>query len=142
MVLNSHARNLKIHSDPHCHLLQCHRITHAGATLGHRDMQPFISALFSEKNKILMHSENLIFPFSQKWASLVAQLVKNPPAMQETLVRSLGWEDPLEKGKAIHSSTLDWRIPWTVQSYGFTKSLTQLSDFHSTYLDDLDCQAN
>ena len=47
-------------------------------------------------------------------ASLVAQLVKNPPAMQETWVRSLGWEDPLEKGKATHSSILTWRIPWTV----------------------------
>ena len=47
-------------------------------------------------------------------ASLVAQLVKNLPAMQETWVRSLGWEDPLEKGKATHSSILAWRIPWTV----------------------------
>ena len=47
-------------------------------------------------------------------ASLVAQLVTNPPAMQETWVQSLGWEDPLEKGKATHSSILDWRIPWTV----------------------------
>ena len=46
-------------------------------------------------------------------ASLVAQLVMNLPAMQETWVRSLGWEDPLEKGKATHSSTLAWRIPWT-----------------------------
>ena len=44
----------------------------------------------------------------------VAQLVKNPPAMRETWVRSLGWEDPLEKGKATHSSILVWRIPWTV----------------------------
>ena len=43
--------------------------------------------------------------------SLIAQLVKNPPAMQETLVRSLGWEDPLEKGKATHSNILAWRIP-------------------------------
>ena len=48
--------------------------------------------------------------------SLLAQLVKNPPAMQETLVRSLGWEDPLEKGTATHSSVLAWRIPWTVYS--------------------------
>ena len=48
------------------------------------------------------------------WASLVAQLVKNPPAMWETWVRSLGWEDPLEKGKATYSSILGWRIPWTV----------------------------
>ena len=46
-------------------------------------------------------------------ASLVAQLVKNLPAMWETWVRSLGWEDPLEKGKATHSSILAWRIPWT-----------------------------
>ena len=48
------------------------------------------------------------------WAFLVAQLVKNLPATWETWVRSLGWEDPLEKGKATHSSILAWRIPWTV----------------------------
>ena len=48
------------------------------------------------------------------WASLVAQLVKNPPAMQQTWVRSLGWEDPLEEGMATHSSILAWRVPWTV----------------------------
>ena len=47
-------------------------------------------------------------------ASLVAQLVKNPPAMQETWVQSLGWKDPLEKGEATHSSILAWRIPWTI----------------------------
>ena len=47
-------------------------------------------------------------------ASLVAQLVKNLPAMQETWVQSLGWEDPLEKGRSTHSSILAWRIPWTV----------------------------
>ena len=47
-------------------------------------------------------------------ASLVAQLVKNPPAMWETCVRSLGCEDPLEKGKATHFSIVAWRIPWTV----------------------------
>ena len=45
---------------------------------------------------------------------LVAQLVKKPPAMQETWVQFLGWEDPLEKGMATHSSILAWRIPWTV----------------------------
>ena len=48
------------------------------------------------------------------WASLVAQLVKNLPAMQKTWVWSLGWEDPLEKGKATYSSILAWKIPWTV----------------------------
>ena len=56
------------------------------------------------------------FRFLGTWASLVAQLVKNPLAMWETWVRSLGWEDPLEKGKATHSSILAWRIPWTVWS--------------------------
>ena len=44
----------------------------------------------------------------------VAQLVKNPPAMWETWVQSLGWEDPLEQGNATPSSILAWRIPWTV----------------------------
>ena len=44
----------------------------------------------------------------------MAQLVKNPPAMWEAWVQSLGWEDPLEKGKATHSSTVAWRIPWTI----------------------------
>ena len=47
------------------------------------------------------------------WASLIAQLVKNPPAMQETPVRFLGGEDPLEKEMATHSSILAWKIPWT-----------------------------
>ena len=51
-------------------------------------------------------------------SSLGAQLVKNLPAVWETWVRSLGWEDPLEKGKATHSSILAWRTPWTVQSMG------------------------
>ena len=46
-------------------------------------------------------------------ASLVAQMVKNPPATQETRVRALGWEHPLEKGMATHYSILAWRIPWT-----------------------------
>ena len=52
------------------------------------------------------------------WASLVAQLVKNSPAMQETWVRSLGREDPLEKKMATHSSILTWRILWTDESGG------------------------
>ena len=58
--------------------------------------------------------EGLGYPLQYSWASLVAQLVKNPPAMWETWVQSLGWEDPLEKEKATHSSVLAWRIPWTV----------------------------
>ena len=51
------------------------------------------------------------YPFQYYWAFLVSQMVKNPPAMQETRVQSLGWEDPLEEGIAIHSSILAWRIP-------------------------------
>ena len=58
--------------------------------------------------------EGLGYTLQYSWASLVAQLVKNLPAMQEIRVLSLRWEDPLEKGKASHSSILDWRIPWTV----------------------------
>ena len=58
--------------------------------------------------------EGIGYPLQYSWASPVAQLVKNPPAMRETRVRSLGWEDPPEKGKATHSSILAWRIPWTV----------------------------
>ena len=64
-------------------------------------------------------------------ATLIAQLVKNPPAMQETpetVVQFLGREDPLEKGKATHSSILAWRIPWTQRVHGVSKSRTRLSD--------------
>ena len=58
--------------------------------------------------------EGIGYPLQYFGASLVAQLVKNPSAMWETWVRSLGWEDPLEKGKATHFSILAWRIPRTV----------------------------
>ena len=58
--------------------------------------------------------EGIGYPLQYSWASFVAQVVKNPPAIQENWVRSLGWEDPLEKEKATHSSILAWRISWTV----------------------------
>ena len=58
------------------------------------------------------------YPLQYSWASLVAQLVKNPPAMWETWVQFLGWEDPLAKGKATYSSILVLRVPWAVQSMG------------------------
>ena len=69
------------------------------------------------------------FTILLKRASLVAQMVKNLPAMLETWVRSLGWEDPLEKGMATHSSILAWRIPmgkgiWQATVNGVTKSQT------------------
>ena len=58
-------------------------------------------------------------------ASLVAQMAKNLPAMQETWVQSLGWEDPLEKEMATHSSILTWRIPWTEKPGGFPETLSE-----------------
>ena len=65
--------------------------------------------------------EGIGYPLQHFWASLVAQLVKNLPAMRETWVQSLGWEDPLEKGKATQSSILAWRISWTIQSMGLQR---------------------
>ena len=62
--------------------------------------------------------EGIGYPLQYSWASLVAQLVKNPPAMQETWVRSLGWKDSLEKEKTTHSSILAYLIPWTIKSMG------------------------
>ena len=56
-------------------------------------------------------AEGIGYPLQYSWTSLVTQLVKNPPAMRETWVQSLGWEDPLEKGKATHSSIQAWRSP-------------------------------
>ena len=58
--------------------------------------------------------EGIGYPLQYSWAPLVAQLVKNPSAMRETWVPSLGWEGLLEKGKTTHSSILGWRIPWTI----------------------------
>ena len=57
--------------------------------------------------------EEIGYPLQHSWASLVAQTVNHLPIMRETKVQSLGWEDPLEKGMATHSSILAWRILWT-----------------------------
>ena len=73
--------------------------------------------------------EGIGYPLQYLGASLVAQLLKNPPAMWETWVWSLGWEDPLEKGKATHSSILAWRIPWTIV-YGVARSRTERLSLH------------
>ena len=77
--------------------------------------------------------EGMGYPLQYSWASLVAQTVKNPPAMWETWVRSLVWEDPLEEGMGTHSSILAWRIlmdrgAWQAIIHGVTKSQTQLSN--------------
>ena len=62
------------------------------------------------------------------YASLVAQMVKNPPVKRETWIGSLGWEDPLEEGVATHSSILAWRIPWTEEPGGLQSVGSQESD--------------
>ena len=72
-------------------------------------------------------------------ASLIAQLVKNPPAVQETWVWSMGWEDPLEKGNATHSSILAWSTPWTIYSPWGHKESDTMSDFHFQIIADGDC---
>ena len=89
--------------------------------------------LFSSLNSFLSDSVFSLWIIFCLTASLVAQLVKNPPAMQKTWVKFLGWEDLLEKGMATHSSILSWEIPWLekpggLQSMG-PQSLTRLSDF-------------
>ena len=76
-------------------------------------MRTFVEISF-EQNVVLFE----LFSFTTcrgTRASLVAQLVENPPAMRETWVWSLSWEDSLEEGKALHSSILAWRIPWTME---------------------------
>ena len=69
--------------------------------------------------------EGIGYPLQYSWASFVAQLVKNPLAVWETWVSSMGWEDPLEKGKATHSSILAWRIPWTEEPGGLQSTGSQ-----------------
>ena len=73
------------------------------------------------------------YPLQYSRTSLVAQLIKIPPAMQETWVWSLGWEDPLGKGKATHSSILTWRIPCTCSPWGHKLSDTT-ERFHSLFI--------
>ena len=72
-----------------------------------------VSAIHQHESTIGIH---MSLPLER--ASPIAQLVKNLPAMQETWDRSLGWEDPLEKGMATHSSILAWKIPWTEEPGG------------------------
>ena len=62
--------------------------------------------------------EGIVYPLQYSWASLVTQLIQNPPAMQEAWVRSLGWEDPLDEGMTTHPSILAWRVPWTEKPGG------------------------
>ena len=81
--------------------------------------------------------EGIGYPLQYSWASLLAQMVTNPPATQETWVWSLGWEDPLEEGTTTHSSILAWKIPWTeapcgLQSMGSQRVRHNRATKHST----------
>ena len=87
---------------------------------------PLASPSYRSRVTGLFNRQGIGYPLQYSWASLVAQLVKNPPAMWETWIRSLGWEDPLEKGMATHSSILAWRIPWTYNPWGHKESDTTL----------------
>ena len=80
-----------------------------------------------------LSGEGIGYSLQYSWGSLVAQRVKNLPAMQETWVRSLAWEDPLEEGMATHSSILAWRIPKDrgarrATAHWVTESRTRLSE--------------
>jgi len=91
------------------HLKNEKKIKNLFPEMGKHEMRSQIKALTTKfsPNKCMLLLDRQSHP--------VAQTVKNLPAMQETRVRSLGWEDPLDKGMAIHSSILAWRIPWTAK---------------------------
>ena len=93
-------------------------VPQSGRSLGEGKGYPFQYSGLGNSMDCIVHrvtkSQTQLNDFHVHRASLVAQLVKNPPAMWETWARSLGREDPLEKGKATHSNILAWRIPWTV----------------------------
>ena len=104
-----------------------HQLVHGSGHCQHDQSQMYASfSNWKNDRKSLRQNKNLVLHYlltiliesyhANLQASLVAQLVKNLPAMRQTWVGSLGWEDPLEKGKATHSSILAWRIPRTGQS--------------------------
>ena len=103
-VPKSHNENYKEHLYPCPHLL------YYSLTLS---PSPTFFSL-----ELPLHTHHLFLPLNSTWASLMAQLVKNPPAMQETWVQSLSWEDPLEEGMATHPSILAWKIPWREEPGG------------------------
>ena len=90
----------------------------------------YYSAMKSKSHLGLLYSSTSLY-IHYIGASLVAQMVKNLPAMQETWIQFLDWDHPLEKEMATHSSILAWRIPWTEKPgrlHEVAKSLTQLSN--------------
>ena len=80
--------------------------------------KPYDPAFSPHNSNLFVYTHTHTRIYTYTWPSLVANTVKNPPAMQETWVQSLGREDPLEKRMATHSSILAWRIPWTEEPSG------------------------
>ena len=97
---------------PKSTLLKAHCWSHPKNILAETSRKMFDYVMkYLQPSQVDISNQWSHFPFL---ASVIAQLVKNPPAVQETPVRFLGWENPREKGTATHSSILAWRIPWTV----------------------------
>ena len=92
-------------------------ITHFKYGSVYMSIPNFLTMCFSPSSPVATISSFIVLLFLDE-ASLVAQTVKHLPAMRETWVQSLGWEDPLEKEMATHSSILAWRIPWTEETGG------------------------
>ena len=106
-----------IHSSPHWHRPLGNTEWRRGSELRGTGQCP--STCWPQENKRLPHAEDwLLYILTWPGPSLVAQMVKNLPQVQEIWVQSLGWEDPLEKGMATHSSFLAWRIPWIEEPGG------------------------
>ena len=106
-------------------------LTALNPAAGHHQPMPLLETLGHSQASLgqslvgsLLLSSGSWYTKDKGWASLVAQPVKNPSAVWKTWVQSLGWEDPLEKGKTTHSSILDYRIPWTVCPWGCKESDT------------------
>ena len=126
-----------------CYSSWCHRVRHNLVT-EHRQFVS-IGHYLIKMYGILFHGinnfpgsrrsagEGIGYPLQYSWASPVAQLAKNSPAMQETWVQSLGWEDPMKKEMTTHSSILAWKTPmdrgaWQATVHGAAKCQTQLND--------------
>ena len=84
-----------------------------------QERKPNLTFYMGKIQNIIIEHFFMVIPV-HSGTSLVAQMVKNLPAMQETQVQSLGQDDPLEKGMAIHSNILVWKIPWTEEPGGFS----------------------